>query len=56
MFEFEYKGEVIKFQGYNLSQALDDANKMFGSLPEGVWMQSEYEPHKYRWVEGNFFD
>ena len=57
MFEFEYNGEVIKFQGYsNKFKAMSEANDMFGSLPEGAWFESSFQPGKFQWVEGNFFD
>lgn len=57
MFEFQYNGEVIKFEGYPSSlQAMIDANKMFGNLPEGAWFEKELEPGKFKWVLGNYFD
>lgn len=57
MFQFEYNGEVIKFKGYSDKfKAMSEANDMFGSLPEGAWFESSFEPGKFKWVEGNFFD
>ena len=56
MFEFKYKGQVIKFKGYgDKYQAMVEANKMF-DLPEGGWFENHFEPGKFEWVEGNFFD
>jgi len=54
-FEFEYNGEAQQFEGCaNALEAMAQANKAFGDLPEGVWMENG--PGKFRWVEGNFFD
>ena len=56
MFEFIYKGESIQFEGYNESDAMRDANNMFNQKEEGMWRNSKFEPEKFTWVEGNFFD
>ena len=56
MFEFTYKGETIKFEGYNKSDAMHDANQMFKQKEDGVWWEDHNDPTKFKWVEGNFFD
>lgn len=56
MFEFTHNGETIKFEGYSEGCAIRDANAMFPQKKEGVWVQSQFEPYKFKWVEGNFFD
>lgn len=53
MFEFIYHGQTIVFEGYDLQEAINDANEMFNVFQgnPGVWQKREFEPHKYTWIE-----
>ena len=61
VYTFEVKGKPIytvdtgMVPGARSSLGMVEANKHFGSLPQGAWMEDCGTNHFY-WVEGNFFD
>lgn len=54
VYTFEVKGKPVYQPVGKGIDAMVEANKHFGSLPQGAWMDAR--PGHYYWVEGNFFD
>ena len=60
VYTFEVKGKPIytvdtgMVPGARAYLAMAEANKHFGSLPQGAWMDPR--PGHFYWAEGNFFD
>jgi hypothetical protein len=54
-YSFSAAGKKIEVEATKMLEAMAEANKQFGSLPQGAWMASG-SLHNYRWAKGNFFD
>ena len=54
-YNFEANGKKIEIEAATVGAAMAEANKQFGSLPQGAWMDTA-APQKYYWAKGNFFD
>ena len=54
-YSFEANGKKIEIEAAKAGDAMAEANKQFGSLPQGAWMDTA-APQKYYWAKGNFFD
>ena len=55
IYKFEANGKTIEVEATKMLEAMAEANKQFGSLPQGVWMASG-SLRNYYWAKGNFFD
>ena len=58
-FQFEANGKKIEIEAAKMLDAMAEANKQFGSLPQGAWFDTaSFGPGVlgYRWQTGNFFD
>ena len=55
IYKFEAQGRKIQIKANRMLEAMAEANKQFGSLPQGAWMASG-SLRNYRWALGNFFD
>ena len=54
-YSFSAAGKRIEVEATKMLEAMAEANKQFGSLPQGAWMASG-SLRNYRWAVGNFFD
>ena len=54
-YSFEANGKKIEIEAAKAGDAMAEANKQFGSLPQGAWMASG-SLRNYYWAKGNFFD
>jgi hypothetical protein len=54
-YRFSYEGRTITVRASRLRDAYAEANKRFGVLPQGAWMDTA-GVRSYRWMLGNFFD
>ena len=54
-YKFEANGKKIEVEATKILEAMAEANKQFGSLPQGAWMASG-SLRNYYWAKGNFFD
>ena len=54
-YKFEANGKKVEVEATKILEAMVEANKQFGSLPQGAWMASG-SLRNYRWAVGNFFD
>jgi hypothetical protein len=54
-YQFEANGKKIVVEAARMGEAMEKANKTFGSLPQGAWMANG-SILNYRWALGNFFD
>ena len=54
-YQFEVNGKKIVVEATRMGEAMEKANKQFGSLPQGAWMANG-SILNYRWALGNFFD
>jgi hypothetical protein len=57
VYTFEVKGKPIySTDEVAPGKAMAEANKHFGSLPQGAWLNSPWSARYFYWTEGNFFD
>ena len=54
-YQFEANSKKIVVEADKMLSAMVEANKQFGSLPQGAWM-AVGSLNSYRWVPGNFVD
>lgn len=54
-FQFEANGKKIVIEADRLGKAMTEANKQFGSLPQGAWI-AKSSIRDFYWAAGNFFD
>lgn len=54
-YKFEANGKKIEIEAERMLEAMDKANKVFGSLPQGAWVANS-SIRNYYWAKGNFFD
>jgi hypothetical protein len=54
-YKFEANGKKIEVEAAKMLEAMAEANKQFGSLPQGAWVASG-SLRNYYWAKGNFFD
>ena len=54
-YKFEANGKKIEIEADRMLEAMDKANKVFGSLPQGAWVANS-SIRNYYWAKGNFFD
>lgn len=54
-YQFEVNGEKIAIEADSVIKAMTEANKQFGSLPQGAWVPKVFVGDFY-WAAGNFFD
>jgi len=50
MFKFRYKGEYFTFEGYTFEDAINDMDIMLELNGKNNWVQSQYEPEVYKWI------
>ena len=55
-FRFEANGKKIVIEAAKMLDAMVEANKQFGSLPQGAWMPKVSSDCDFYWATGNFFD
>jgi len=55
-FTFTAQGTKFSFEATNKLEAYGVANKHFGPLPQGVWMETNTANTEFKWALGNFFD
>ena len=54
-YQFEANGKKIVVEATRMGEAMEKANKQFGSLPQGAWMP-KVSIRDFYWAAGNFFD
>jgi hypothetical protein len=54
-YSFSFANRSIKVDSASKLDAYDVANRKFGSLPQGVWMEGSSK-NSFHWALGNFFD
>ena len=54
-YKFEANGKKIEIEADRMLEAMNKANKVFGSLPQGAWVANN-SIRNYYWAAGNFFD
>jgi hypothetical protein len=52
---FEALGRTVTVEAENRIAAMGEANRLFGPLPQGAWMDRN-QPRAFHWAKGNFFD
>lgn len=57
-FQFEANGKKIEVEASWPVEAMGIANREFGPLPQGAWMQiaGPVNQQSFYWAKGNFFD
>lgn len=54
-YKFEANGKKIEIEAAKMLDAMAEANKQFGSLPQGAWVANS-SIRDFYWAKGNFFD
>lgn len=54
-YQFEANGKRIVVEAAKMLDAMAEANKQFGSLPQGAWVANS-SIRDFYWAKGNFFD
>jgi hypothetical protein len=54
-YKFEANGKKIEVEAAKMLDAIVEANKQFGSLPQGAWV-AKSSIRGFYWAAGNFFD
>ena len=55
-YSFSFANRSIKVDSASKLDAYGVANRKFGSLPQGAWMESSLNKNSFYWALGNFFD
>jgi hypothetical protein len=55
-YSFSFCNRIIKVEASTKLDAYGIANRKFGSLPQGAWMESSLNQNSFTWQLGNFFD